>query len=56
MNAGYGIKRLKSMVNFMDKEDWSERLPELKEWIQLIDRTRGTDFAQTFPELASLLK
>lgn len=56
MNAGYGIKRLQSMVNFMDKEDWSERLPELKEWIQLIDKTRGTDFTKTFPELAALVK
>jgi hypothetical protein len=56
MNAGYGIKRLRSMVNFMDKEDWSERLPELREWIQLLDKTRGTDFAKTFPELAVLIK
>lgn len=56
MNAGYGIKRLRSMVNFMDKEDWSERLPELREWIQLLDKTRGTDFAKTFPELAVLMK
>lgn len=56
MNAGYGIKRLRSMVNFMNKEDWSERLPELREWIQLLDKTRGTDFAKTFPELAVLIK
>jgi hypothetical protein len=56
MNAGYGIKRLKSMANFMDKEDWSERLPELKEWITLLDKTRGTDFVKTFPELATLIK
>ena len=55
MNAGYGIKRLKSMINFMDKEDWSERLPEFKEWINLIDNTRGLDFSKVFPELFILL-
>lgn len=56
MNAGYGIKRLKSMVNFMDREDWSERLPELRQWLQLIGKTRQIDFARIFPELAAYLK
>jgi len=55
MAAKYGIKRLRSMVNFMDREDWSERLPELREWIGLVDRTRGLDFSVIFPELAPLL-
>lgn len=56
MNAGYGIKRLKSMVNFMGKEDWSQRLPELLQWVSLIDRTRNLNFASTFPELAVYLR
>lgn len=55
-NAGYGIPRLKSMIKFMNKEDWSERLPELHEWVLLIDRSRHLSFADTFPELHALLK
>jgi hypothetical protein len=54
-NAGYGKKRLRSMVDFMNKEDWSQRLPETKEWIELIDKTRNLNFKETFPELSGLL-
>jgi MoaA/NifB/PqqE/SkfB family radical SAM enzyme len=55
MSAGYGIKRLRSLLDFMDKEDWSERLPELQEWIHTVDRHRGLDFKQIFPEISGLL-
>jgi MoaA/NifB/PqqE/SkfB family radical SAM enzyme len=55
MSAGYGIKRLRSLLDFMDKEDWSERLPELQEWIHTVDRHRGLDFKQIFPEISGIL-
>jgi hypothetical protein len=55
MNTGYGIKRLRSLLDFMDKEDWSERMPELREWIRVLDKTRGLDFKATFPEMSGLL-
>jgi hypothetical protein len=55
MTAGYGIKRLRSLLNFMDSEDWSQRLPETIEWINLLDKQRGNSFSKTFPELAELL-
>lgn len=55
INAGYGIKRLKGLLDFMDSEDWTERMPELKEWIEVLDRNRGTDFKKTFPEMSGLL-
>jgi len=56
MQAGYGIKRLKGLLNFMDQEDWSERLPELQELIRLIDSQRNLDFKTIFPEMADLLE
>jgi len=55
LNTGYGIKRLRSLLDFMDKEDWSERMPELREWIRVLDKTRGLDFKATFPEMSGLL-
>lgn len=55
VTAKYGIDRLRSLIRFMYKEDWSERLPELREWIKLIDDTRGLSFVDVFPELSGLL-
>jgi hypothetical protein len=52
--ANYGIKRLEGMVNFMESEDWSVRLPELQEYLQLVDARRGLSFADTFPEMKDL--
>lgn len=55
LNSDYGIKRLKGIASFMDSEDWSARLPELREYIRLMDKIRGTKFAEVFPELAELV-
>ena len=53
--ASYGIDRLRGMVSFMKSEDWSQRLPEFKEYIIKLDKIRNTDFRKTFPEMAGLL-
>jgi hypothetical protein len=53
-DASYGINRLEGMLQFMESEDWSIRLPELKEYIQLIDNQRGLNFAETFPEMKDI--
>lgn len=55
LNAKYGISRLRSLIQFMNKEDWSERLPELKEWVELIDKSRNLNFKIIFPELSNLI-
>ena len=55
LSAGYGIKRLRGLLDFMDKEDWSERMPELQEWIQVLDKQRSQSFVDTFPEMSGLL-
>ena len=52
--ANYGIKRLRGMVSFMKSDDWSNRLPETKEYLEALDAHRGTDFYETFPEMAAI--
>jgi len=54
-NASYGIKRLRGMISFARSEDWSRRLPEFREYINKLDKLRGTDFRATFPDMAYLL-
>jgi MoaA/NifB/PqqE/SkfB family radical SAM enzyme len=55
INNAYGINRLQGMLSFMDSEDWSQRLPQFREYIRLMDDIRKTSFVETFPEMAVLL-
>jgi MoaA/NifB/PqqE/SkfB family radical SAM enzyme len=52
--AGYGIERLQGMISFMDSDDWSQRLPQTKEFLDLCDKQRGNDFATIFPEMKDI--
>jgi len=54
--ASYGIDRLRGMVSFMKSEDWTVRLPELQEYLSLIDKTRNLNFTETFPEMKGIFK
>jgi hypothetical protein len=56
LNADYGIDRLRGMVRFAKSEDWSVRLPEMKEYLELLDKQRGTNFYETFPEMKDIFK
>ena len=56
IDAEYGIKRLQGMVQFMESEDWSIRLPELKEYLSLCDRQRNNSFSSTFVEMKDIFK
>ena len=53
-SAEYGIKRLQGMLKFMESEDWSRRLPEMKEFLKLCDKQRGITFEETFPEMRGI--
>lgn len=55
INNPYAIGRLKGLIKFMMSDDWSVRMPEFIEYINLMDNIRGTDFRKTFPEMGSLL-
>jgi len=54
-SSEYGLKRLDGLLQFMDDEDWSERMPEFREYINKMDHARNTDFGKTFPEMKELL-
>jgi hypothetical protein len=43
------------MLSFARSEDWSQRLPEFREYLSKLDIQRGTDFRKTFPEMAYLM-
>ena len=47
--------RFQTLIQFMNAQDKSELLPVFKDYIQALDKSRGTDFQKTFPELWSLL-
>lgn len=52
----YGIRRLQSIIKFMCSEDWSNRLPEFQEYINLMDSIRDTSFKTTFVEMKEILE
>ena len=47
--------KLDGVINFMNSEDWTDHLPKLREYIIALDKTRGTDFKKTFPEIAGYI-
>jgi MoaA/NifB/PqqE/SkfB family radical SAM enzyme len=54
VNNPYGLKRWQGLVQYMNKEDWSHKIPDLVNYLEVCDETRGTNFRTTFPELACL--
>lgn len=53
-NSTYGLKRFKNIINFMNAEDWSQRLPEMKEWVNKLEQHRGQNFAEAFPDMVNI--
>lgn len=51
----YGWQRIRGLLNFMDSQDRSERLPALKDYLRNLDIIRSTNFVSVFPELAHLV-
>ena len=54
MTNPYGAKRWQGLAQYMLAEDWSNKLPVLKDYLTVTDQQRGTDFNKTFPELKDL--
>ena len=54
VKAGYGLDRLEGMLKFMESDDWSVRLPEMKEYLEKLDDHRGLRFYKTFPEMKDI--
>jgi len=51
----YGWKRWEGILDWMDKEDHTNLLPDFRDYINVLDKQRKTDFKTTFPELSHLL-
>ena len=51
----YGWKRWQAVLDFMDSEDHTHLLPAFKEYINVMDADRSTQFDKTFPELKHLI-
>ena len=47
--------RFKTIIDFMNQKDKSSQLPVFYDYIQSLDKSRGTDFSKTFPELNDIL-
>lgn len=46
-----GQQRWLGLINYMQQEDWSHKLPTLLEYLSICDKTRGTDFRKIFPDI-----
>jgi len=57
LNASYGLPRYKGIIRFMNAEDWSARLPETREYLNLVNKQRGweTKFLEVFPIFKDIL-
>lgn len=47
----YGRQRWLGLIEYMTNEDWTAKLPTLKEYLSVTDDTRQTDYQTVFPEL-----
>jgi hypothetical protein len=50
--AGQQVDKLMAILNFMNSEDHSEKMPSLVEYTSTLDGIRGSDILRTLPELA----
>jgi MoaA/NifB/PqqE/SkfB family radical SAM enzyme len=50
--AGEPVDQLATVLTFMNSEDRSERMPKLVQYTRSLDRIRGGNVLDTFPELA----
>lgn len=53
-NNLYGAQRWLGLVNYMNGEDWSNKLPAMTQYLKTSDKTRSLDFIKTFPELEGI--
>jgi MoaA/NifB/PqqE/SkfB family radical SAM enzyme len=51
----YGLQRWRGLIQYMNSEDWTIKLPMFEDYITVTDQQRNTDFSKTFPELSSII-
>jgi MoaA/NifB/PqqE/SkfB family radical SAM enzyme len=50
---GQTVDRLKAILEFMNSEDHSKRMPDLVDYTKMLDTINESDVIKTFPEIAS---
>ena len=50
----YGMQRWLGIVKYMMAEDWSSKIPALKEYLTITDSQRNLNYTKVFPELDNL--
>lgn len=50
-----GKRRWEGLIDYMMAEDWTNKLPQLKDYLETLDKSRGTDFRKTFPKLGEYI-
>jgi hypothetical protein len=51
----YGQQRWQGLIQYMMAEDWTNKLPMLRDYLTVTDQQRGTNFIKTFPELKRII-
>lgn len=46
-----GKQRWLGLINYMNQEDWTNKIPALLEYLSMCDNTRNLNYKQVFPEL-----
>ncbi len=44
--------KYEGIVNFMNSQDWTDKIPQFNDYVRVLDKTRGTDFYSVFPDLS----
>ena len=50
-----GKRRWEGLIDYMMAEDWTNKLPQLKDYLETLDKSRGTDFRKTFSKLGEYI-
>jgi hypothetical protein len=50
-----GKQRWLGLIKYMNQEDWSSKLPMLKDYLDVCDSTRKTNYKTIFPKLSHIV-
>jgi organic radical activating enzyme len=54
VNNTYGRQRWLGLIDYMNSEDWSAKLPALQQYLKINDKTREQSLIEVFPELEGI--
>ena len=54
-NNPFGKNRWHGLIKYMMEDDWSQKLPSLREYLDISDKRRGTNYKETFKEIGEFI-